>query len=109
MRVEHDLFNQPPDYSGRDKALQSFTTYREAVVFALREYAWKLWQRTGEPLSVNDLRGELARLEYDGDPRILGAVFMKSAGWRPVGHTMVKGSKAHAREVKTFAYVGAST
>ena len=108
MRNEPDLFSQP-DYSGRDEALKKFTTYREAVVHSLRQRARLLWDLTREPISVNDLRDELARLEYDGDPRILGAVFMKSAGWRPVGHTMVKGSKAHAREVKTFAYVGAST
>lgn len=106
MRPEPDLFTQAPDRIGRDEALAALATHREQVVYLLRKRARELWDRIGEPLSVNDLREELALLEYDGDPRILGAVFMKSAGWFPVGHTVVRGSKAHAREVKTFAYRG---
>lgn len=95
-----DLFD--PDYLGRDNALANLQLYRADVIHTLRDVARNIWDTTREPVSVNDLREEMNRLQYDGDPRLLGAVFMKSAGWIPCGFTQVKGSKAHARMIRTF-------
>lgn len=95
-----DLFH--PDYAGRDRALQTLQEYRADVIHALRAEAMTLWDDTHEPVCVNDLREKMLELGYTGDPRVLGAVFMKSAGWKPYGYTTVKGSKAHARTIRTF-------
>lgn len=95
-----DLFD--PDYLGRDNALNNLQLYRADVINILRDAARDKWDTTRAPVSVNDLREEMQKLQYDGDPRLLGAVFMKSAGWIPCGFTQVRGSKAHARMIRTF-------
>ena len=98
--MDLDLFTAT---QGRDEALQTLEAFRADVIHALRAEALAIWDDTGRPVCVNDLRDALRALGYTGDPRVLGAVFMKSAGWIPWGYTTVKGSKAHARTIRTFA------
>lgn len=104
MTGHPDLWDQP-DYAGRDRALLSMEMARPLVLAALRDAAVRFWEAGVRPLSVNDLRDAMAEIGYTGDPRILGAVFTRSAGWVPEGFTMVRGSRAHARMIRTFRRV----
>lgn len=90
-----------PNFEGRDEALATFELTRPAVVAELQSAAFAAWRQHQAPVSVNDIRYMLTFLDYHGDPRILGAAFPKR-DWEPVGHTMVAGGRAHARQVRTF-------
>jgi hypothetical protein len=70
-------------------------------VAELQAAAFAAWKATRQPVSVNDIRFMLGFLGYEGDPRILGSAFPKK-DWEAVGHTMVAGGRAHARQVRTF-------
>lgn len=87
--------------AGRDNALAAFEEHRHVVVQELRKAALKVWRVTQQPVTVNDVRHVLVELDYDGDPRILGAAFPRSE-WIAVGWDTVRGSAANARPVRQF-------
>ena len=90
----------------RDAVLRRFEITRAEVLAQLRAAAWALWHRTGQPVSVNDIRPVLTALSYTGDPRLLGAVFNRSE-WQVVGETQTNSPVAHARPIRRFCPRGA--
>jgi hypothetical protein len=62
---------------------------KQQVLFRLRRRAHHLWEKRQRPISVNDIRPLLEKLNYQGDHRILGAVFSRKE-WRPVARTQTK-------------------
>lgn len=80
---------------GRDRATAIYEKPVKAVVLrALRGEAYTIWERTGRPVSANDIRPLLAAMGYEGDLRILGAVFNRK-NWKPVGK-IETGTARHA-------------
>lgn len=85
----------------RDAVLDTFEDQRAAVLAELRREAVRVWQSTGRPVTVNDVRPALVRLGYEGDPRLLGAVF-RPPTWEAVSFTQTDNEKAHGRLIRAF-------
>lgn len=96
-----DMFAGVGGVAGRDRALAALETHRAEVVKALQDAAVARWRITQRPVTVNDIRQVLRDLQYEGDPRILGAAFPRSK-WVAVGWETVQGSAANARPVRQF-------
>jgi len=89
-----------PGVEGRERALDLFEKVGRGELLArIRETAHRLYRTEQRPLSTNDVRFMLEELGYEGDPRILGAVFR---GWHLAGWTTVDSKLANARPIRTF-------
>ena len=84
-----------------DVFLDLFEAKAEHVTASLQAEAMAVYRRETRPVSVNDVRHVLDRLQYRGDPRILAAAFPKRT-WVAVGYTTTNSLKAHKRGVRTF-------
>ena len=84
-----------------DVFLDLFEAKAEDVTTRLQDEAMKVWLRERRPVSVNDVRHILDRLQYRGDPRILAAAFPRRS-WIAYGYTTTNSLKAHKRGVRTF-------
>jgi hypothetical protein len=85
----------------RDEALSLFEQNRPALLAAMRDAALAVYRTERRPVSANDVRHVLDAAVYDGDPRILGAVFHASR-WLAVGYDRTNSLRAHDRAVRTF-------
>lgn len=77
------------------EVMSAFEDHRAETLAVLRAEAKAMAERTGTPISVNDLRPFFETLGYDGDPRILGAVFRRRDGWQAVGQELGDSENAH--------------
>lgn len=70
------------------------TTRLAKLLATTRAVARRKFNRTGQPVSVNDVRHLLTR--YDGDQRIAAQVFRR---WTPVGYTDTTSPTSNASRV----------
>lgn len=82
----------------RDEALELFERHRTEWLAQARSVAFQLYQRAGQPITVDDIR---AKCPPPGgcDPRVMGAVF---SGWTPVGYTNSRRRACHGRPIRLF-------
>ena len=84
-----------------EAVLDLFDMVAPDITEALQQEASRQYERLQRPISVNDVRHMLDKLQYRGDPRILAAAFPRKH-WIAVGYTTTNSDKAHARSVRTF-------
>lgn len=84
----------------RDKAVQRVSKGRELTVRKLEAYLISLKR----PVSGDDATRWLDRNGYGGDYRLIGAVFHKARGWKPVGYVNSDIPRRHARPIRVWEY-----
>jgi hypothetical protein len=83
----------------KEEALELLERTRADYLSRARYAAMRLYQRTGNPVCVDDVR-RVVPPPASVDPRVMGAIF-SGKQWLAVGFTVAKGH-CHARPIRMF-------
>ncbi len=87
-------------FETKDDALNALEQSRAEWLAQARATAWELGGRQ-DSVNVNDVRRAMPPLPDDIDPRVFGAIFVKSR-WECLGYRATKRRTSHGRPIAQF-------
>ena len=92
----------------REEALDILEEKRHEWIALARKYAFNLLSRRGlhqtNPVVTSDDLWALCPPPSDINPKVMGAVFRKNAGFKPLGYVPSKRKQAHARPIREWTF-----
>ncbi len=92
----------------REEALDLLEEKRHEWIALARKYAFNLLSRRGlhqtNPVVTSDDLWALCPPPSEINPKVMGAVFRKNAGFKPVGYVPSKRKQAHARPIHEWTF-----
>ncbi len=92
----------------REEALDLLEEKRHEWIALARKYAFNLLSRRGlhqtNPVVTSDDLWALCPPPSEINPKVMGAVFRKTAGFKPLGYVPSKRKQAHARPIREWTF-----
>ena len=92
----------------REEAVDLLEEKRHEWIALARKYAFNLLSRRGlhqsNPVVTSDDLWALCPPPSDINPKVMGAVFRKNAGFKPLGYVPSKRKQAHARPIREWTF-----
>ena len=92
----------------REEALDLLEQKRHEWIKQARAFAFNLLSRRGinnpDPVITSDDLWALCPPPSDINPKVMGAVFRKSSGFKPLGYVPSKRKQCHARPIREWTF-----
>lgn len=91
-------------FATKTEALDALEETRAEWLASARAWAQQ-FARSGDPITITDVRRYGPPVPEGVDPRVCGAVFRDSNTWKPLGYVKSRRRTSHNRPVMAFALV----